>query len=77
MKFLFVVDHFVPFPTSEYGGLWVVRASDDEECFDLIVSEDREAFPEFYGKLRENIEKCPKYALIDDAPSEVVESFLT
>ena len=36
-KFLFIVDHFIPFPQSEYGGIWNVIADDDEECFDLIV----------------------------------------
>ena len=39
-KFLYVVDHFVPFPTSEYGGIWNVVAEHDDECFDLIVDED-------------------------------------
>ena len=23
-KFFYIVDHFVPFPTSEYGGVWNV-----------------------------------------------------
>lgn len=77
MKYLYIVDHFVPFPQSEYGGLWVVRASDDEDCFDLISSEDGDLYPEFYSKLRENIEKATKYGLTDDEPSEVLESFLT
>ena len=36
MKYLYVVDHYVPFPQSEYGGIWLVRAESDEECFDLI-----------------------------------------
>jgi len=77
MKYFFVVDHFVPFPSSEYGGLWNVIASDTEECFDLIVSEDDDVYPEHYGKLRENIEKATKYQLADELESQVVESFLT
>jgi hypothetical protein len=77
MKYLFVVDHYVPFPQSEYGGLWVVRAEDEEECFDLISDADNESYPEYYGNLRENIEKSSKYGLTDDGPSEVIESFLT
>ena len=40
MKYLYVVEHYVPFPQSEYGGLWNVIAHDDEECFDLITEED-------------------------------------
>ena len=30
-KFLYVVDHFVPFPTSEYGGIWNVVAEHDDD----------------------------------------------
>lgn len=76
MKYLFVVNHYVPFPQSEYGGLWIVRAEDKEECFDLITTYSDD-YPEFYGRLRENIDHAPKYALVDDNPSEVLESFLT
>ena len=76
MKYLFVVNHYVPFPQSEYGGLWVVTAEDQEECFDLIT-EHMDYYPEFYGRLRENIDNAPKYALADDYPSAVLESFLT
>ena len=52
MKFLYIVDHFVPFPQSEYGGIWNVIAGTEEECFDLIVAEDQDNFLEYYGKLR-------------------------
>ena len=52
MKFLYIVDHFVPFPQSEYGGIWNVVAGTEEECFDLIVAEDQDNFLEYYGKLR-------------------------
>ena len=39
-KFLYIVDHFIPFPSSEYGGIWNVIAENDDECFDLITAED-------------------------------------
>ena len=42
MKRLYVVEHFVPFPTSEYGGLWNVINGTDEEVYDLIVEDDNE-----------------------------------
>ena len=65
MKYLYVIDHFVPFPQSEYGGVWNVIAKDDE--FNIGC----------YTKLRENIKKSTKYALMDDESSKVVSSFLT
>lgn len=77
MKRLYVVEHFVPFPTSEYGGLWNVIAGTDEEVYDLIVEDDNELNTQHYGKLRENIMKASKYSLVDELESKVVESFLT
>ena len=77
MKYLYIIDHFVPFPRSEYGGVWNVIAKDDEECFDVVVSEDDELNIGCYTKLRENIKKSTKYALLDEETSKVVTQFVT
>jgi len=77
MKRLYIVEHFVPFPSSEYGGLWNVVAETDEEVYDLIVEDDGELNTQHYGKLRENIMKSSKYSLVDEVESKVVDSFLT
>ena len=77
MKRLYIVEHFVPFPSSEYGGLWNVIASSDEEVYDLIVEDDGDMNTQCYGKLRENIMKSSKYSLVDEVESKVVDSFLT
>ena len=74
---LYIVDHFIPFPQSEYGGIWNVLASDDEECFDLITAADDNQFPEYYGKLRSNIANSAKYTVVGNAEPKVVTSFLT
>ena len=74
---LYIVDHFIPFPQSEYGGVWNVLASNDEECFDLITAEDANSFPEYYGQLRSNIAKSAKYEVVDNVIPKVVTSFLT
>ena len=77
-KFLYIVDHYIPFPQSEYGGLWNVIAEDDNECFDLITSDDSDNFYEkYYSDLRENILNARTYALAEDVESTVVESFTT
>lgn len=77
MKTLFIVDHYVPFPQSEYGGIWNVLADTEEECFDLITSDDNEAYPEYYSVLRENISKSYKYTVTSETESGIVTSFLT
>ena len=77
-KFLYIVDHYVPFPSSEYGGLWNVVAEDDNECFDLITGEDSGGFYEqYYTDLKENIINARVYELAEDLDSEVIESFTT
>ncbi|MEC7435570.1 MAG: hypothetical protein VYB27_00675, partial [Candidatus Thermoplasmatota archaeon] len=76
-KFLYVVDHFVPFPTSEYGGIWNVVAEHDDECFDLIVDEDGGFNEQYYNRLRENIMKAPTFQLANEHQSEIVEEFTT
>jgi len=77
MKYLYLVDHFCPFPQSEYGGVWNVVAENDEQCFDVVVCEDDDLNIGCYGKLRENISKAPKFALVDEERSRVVLSFIT
>ena len=77
-KFLYIIDHFVPFPQSEYGGVWNVIAKDDEECFDVVVSEDDDLNIGYYSKLRENINYSTKLELAEeDLSSKVLSSFIT
>jgi hypothetical protein len=76
-KYFYLVEHFVPFPQSEYGGLWNVIADNENECFDLIVAQDREMYVEHYPQLRHNIQNARVYALAEDVESVVVEAFTT
>ena len=77
-KFLYVVDHYVPFPSSEYGGLWNVIAQDDDECFDLITAHDDGDFNEKYSSnLRENIIKSRVFEKDGAHESGIVEEFTT
>jgi hypothetical protein len=75
--YLYIVEHFLPFPISEYSGIWNVIAKDDNECFDLIIGEDDNQYSEHYNKLLENILKAQKFALKDEYQSSVIEAFLT
>ena len=74
MKYLYIIDYFVPSSHSD-GGLLNVVAENDDECFDLIVEWDNEQWSEHYGKLRENVIKAPRFALLDGVQSQVVETF--
>jgi len=76
-KFLYIVDHFCPFPTSEYGGIWNVIAKNDNECFDLIADYDQGFNEDYYVNLREKVFNARTYALAENLESQVVESFTT
>jgi len=78
MTYLYIVDHYVPFPSSEYGGIWNVIAQTDDECFDLITDDDDSNFYEMhYSRLRENILNARKFALATEETSRIVDSFTT
>jgi hypothetical protein len=78
MKYLYIVDHAISFPSSEYGGLWNVIAENNEECFDLMSNHwEYEGYEEYFGKLRENILNAEKFALVDEEKSRIVDAFTT
>ena len=76
-KYLYIVDHYIPFPRSEYGGIWNVIAETDEECFDIIAEEDGGLNDDYFNRLRENIMKAPTYAIAENLESCIVEQFTT
>ena len=78
MKYLYIVDHAISFPSSEYGGLWNVIAENNEECFDLMSNHwEYEGYQEYFGKLRENILNAEKFALVENEESRIVDAFTT
>jgi len=77
MKSLYIVDYWVPFPQSEYGGIINVIAENDEEAFDLLSNENELNAPGFERQLMENVRKAQKFSLVDDYESSIIEAFTT
>lgn len=76
MKYLYIVDYWVPFPSSEYGGVINVIAKDDVECHNIL--RDSGDYDERYeSKIMERVVAAPRFALVDEEESRVVESFTT
>jgi len=76
MKYLYIVDYWVPFPSSEYGGLVNLIAASDTEAFEILSSEDQ--FDERYvDRIMERIVNAQKFALVDDYESGILEAFTT
>jgi hypothetical protein len=76
MKSLYIVDYWVPFPSSEYGGVINLIAEDDTEAFELLANE--EGFDEQYQSLiMPNVVKAQKFTLVDDYESGIIDAFTT
>ena len=76
MKSLYIVDYWVPFPSSEYGGVISLIAENDTEAFELLAEE--EGFDEKYQNLiMPNVVKAQKFALVDDYESGIIDAFTT
>lgn len=76
-QFLYIIDYWVPFPSSEYGGTISLIAQNDTEAFELLASED--GFPEEYRHLiMKNVIEAQKLKLADEyAEPMIVDAFTT
>lgn len=76
MKYLYIVDFWVPFPSSEYGGLINLIAESDTEAFEILSAEDQ--FDERYvDRIMERVVNAQKFALVDEYESGILEAFMT
>jgi hypothetical protein len=76
---LYTVDYWVPFPRSKYGGLCVVIANDDEECFNLLKIEDEYNLhgDDYDTELRLAIKHAYRFELAHSQESRVVVAHTT
>ena len=79
MKYMYVVDYWVPFPASEYGGLITLIAENDAEALELLSDEESfHVWQKNYGHLiTEKIITATKLELADDYESGIIEAFCT
>jgi hypothetical protein len=76
MKSLYIVDYWVPFPSSEYGGLINLIAESDTEAF-AILSKERMFDDSYVDRIMTNVVNAQKFALADEYVSGIVEYFTT
>ena len=77
MKSIYIVDYWVGFPTSEYGGTVTVIAKDDNECHDLLLEWRDEYARSFDDRILANVVKAPRFVLSEEEESRIVDSFVT
>ena len=76
MKYLYIVDYWVPFPSSEYGGLINLIAESDTEAF-TILSEEESFDNQYTDRIMERVVNAQKFALQDNYESGILEAFTT
>ncbi len=76
MKYLYIVDYWVPFPSSEYGGLINLIAESDTEAF-TILSEEQQFDDRYTDRIMERVVNAQKFALQDEYQSGILEAFTT
>jgi hypothetical protein len=75
MKYLYIVDYWVPFPSSEYGGVVSLIAESDTEAFSILSSDE---FDDRYtDRIMPNVVSAQKFTLADEYESGIVDSFTT
>ena len=77
---LYVVNHWMPFPSSEYGGVQIVVAHSDAEC-ERILAETvdeyhRKDIPNYRERIANEIKEAKRFP-VDTTQHGVVYEFLT
>lgn len=80
-KYVYVVEHWVPFPASEYGGLFVFVAENDKQVIDIFVEDATEwekiDSPDYNERITAVVKKAKKIPASEDAELGYVDSFIT
>ena len=78
MKFLYIIDYWIPIPISEYGGVLCVISESDSEVAAVIRNED--SIPnkiEYENQMLNNIYSAEKLPLSGDFESGIISAFIT
>lgn len=75
-KYLYVVDSWIPFPTSEYGGVIILISETDSEAFEILLKE--ESLDDRYNdRIMPSIKSATKLELKEDYESGILQIFVT
>jgi hypothetical protein len=79
MKYLYIVRYWVPFPSSEYGGVISVIAGNDEECHDILLEWRDDYNSQYDSNIMEEVKLAVRYELNPQVEYDtgIVDSFTT
>ena len=83
--YLYIIDFWIPFPTSEYGGVVLVTASSKEDVMNILMTtpylecmQYRDYHAENHNEwMKEKIENAKCFEIQGTCKSEVVYQFIT
>lgn len=81
--YLYMIDYWERFPTSEYGGIVLVTAKSKEDAIQVLLNSHGEVVQyrdfddKFEERIKENVEEAKYFALKGEHKSEVVKYFIT
>lgn len=76
-KYLYIVDYWVPFPQSEYGGQINVVAQTDQQCFDLCLGLNDGYDDDHVGHILPKIKQAIRLKVDEGEEVGIVSSFTT
>ena len=80
MKTLFIVNYWLPFPSSEYGGVDIVIADGEDEAINLLAEDvsdyDKESYPEYREAIAEQVREALRFN-VQANDSKIVYRFNT
>ena len=79
MMKLYIGHYWVPFPASEYGGTWLVIASDEEECEKLLRMEAGTSYKEYHDRIQKEVKSAQVFDLDPNSSHapRVVDTFFS
>lgn len=76
--YLYIVDYWVEFPSSEYGGVGIVLAENDKEAFNLLKESTHLTFDERDDDIKKAIKEAETFMIEDiSEESRIVKTFYT
>jgi hypothetical protein len=80
---LFAGKYWIPFPSSEYGGNWIVVAKDKAHCIEIleaVYQPDEDGwvgYSEYNNRIPDVVDNAKQYDLVGDYTAGVVDMFTT
>ena len=79
MRNLYIVEHWIPYPMSEYGGVWILIADSDEQAVDMLCDfhPSENYRKEWQPVIETQVGEAKKIVVAEDEPIGLRHEFIT